>query len=93
MFHVIAIESVPSPEAGESRYEIRVIVDGEERTFPAEVRPAPKGVQLDWSDEFQDLLMLHGADFVVMNRLLYEAHEGVAALPVALGRPMASNEI
>ena len=87
MFQIITIQPTSSSgDSGEIRYEIHVRLAGDTLIFPAEVRPGPHGPQLDWSDEFQDLLMTHEADFPAVNLLLFQVHSGEAvAFPVALG--------
>ena len=87
MFQIITIKPINSsgPD-GESCYDIHVRVNGDSLVFSAEVRPGPHGAQLDWSDEFQDLMMSHGADFAAVNGLLFQVHSGDAvAFPVVAG--------
>ena len=69
-------------------YDIHVQNGPELASYSAEVRHSPHGEQLDWSDSFQDLLMLHAADFPAMNQLLHRTHCGeLVEFPVPVGRP------
>lgn len=47
---------VEVPAQVEAFYELDVSSNTETLVFEAEVRPGPNGLQIDWSDEFQDLL-------------------------------------
>lgn len=88
MFLITRVERVRArDERSECWYDIRVVAGDKVMVFPAEVRLGRRGVQLDWSDEFQDLLMHHQADFTLVRRLLYEMYSGVpVALPVSVGK-------
>ena len=87
MFQITVIQPAGSPRiSGEVCYDIHVNLAGELLIFPAEVTPGPHGPQLDWSDEFQDLLLNHEADFPAMNLLLFQVHSGEAVtFPTIVG--------
>ena len=71
------VERRPAPI--EAFYEIEVLVDRERHTFEAEVRRGPHGLQIDWSDQFQDFLAQHGCsedDVSQVGQAIVEAHGG-----------------
>ena len=65
-----------STDSGEIQYDIHVNAASQSLVFHAEVSPGPSGPQLDWSDDFQDLLMTHRADLSAVSRLLFYVHSG-----------------
>ncbi len=68
-------------------YDIHVRLQSKAAVYPAEVRAGARGPQLDWSDDFDDLMMEHGADFPSMNLLLYKVYCGESVdFPVPLGQ-------
>jgi hypothetical protein len=68
-------------------YDIHISLQPKTAVYPAEVRTGARGAQLDWSDDFQDLMMEHDADFPSMNLLLYKVYCGESVdFPVLLGR-------
>lgn len=87
MFEVVTIQPTSSALSdGETRYDIHVRAHGDSLVFAAEVRPGPQGVQLDWSDDFQDLMMSHEADFAAVSLLLFQVHSGEAvSFPAVAG--------
>ena len=73
-------------DSGEVQYDIHVRADSQSLVFHAEVSPGPSGPQLDWSDDFQDLLMAHRADFSAVSLLLLYVHSGDSVtFPVEIG--------
>ncbi len=67
--------------------DIHVCINAENLIFKADVCPTPHGPQVDWSDEFQDLMMEHHGDFKLVNYLLFQLHNGeLVDFPVTVGR-------
>ncbi len=87
MFHITAIRSNdPAPRGDGASYLIEVSVSGTTRLFAATVKPGPNGPQLDWEDDFQDLMMAHDSNFPQVNLLLFQVHCGEnVVFPVEVG--------
>ena len=59
MFRLISISPEPSNDPELSSYVLHVETENETLSYWAEVRPGSNGDQIDWADEFQDLLLQH----------------------------------
>ena len=88
MFPVIAIQKLgPADPSGKLHYSIQVSAGGDTIHYPGSTAPGGEAVQVDWSDQFHDLLMAHGADFQTMSRVMFRMHIGQSvAFPVEIGR-------
>lgn len=87
MFEVIAIDRTGGPDpSGGIHYNLHVRSPGHTALFTGSTSPGQEAMQIDWSDDFQDLLMTHGADFRTMSLLMFRAHTNEPVVfPVAIG--------
>ncbi len=87
---IVKVEAAPV----DAFFDIETLVAGERKVFEAEVRKG-KFLQVEWSDEFQDLLMEHSKSEEDWGRLA-EAIVNVHAseplgLPIKIGEELDMN--
>jgi hypothetical protein len=93
MFTLLSVEPSSqrdgAPDSEAAPYVINVSAGGQANSFWAEVRPGPRGDQIDWADEFQDLLLEHdilATDYGKIADIIHQVHCGLAtALPATFG--------